>query len=161
MNMSKMGKTILDILPKIFGKKKAITLYIAYYPGITAADASPDLELTVDMNFQPVSTSREAAVQHVIDSLSLEDCVKLNADILTEDCLVFFEAFTFKKDDLVDIALIDGDAILCGDTFPIKLDGKKFSVDTEVYHIATMYIEHDPNTDGKIIKNLNLAKESK
>lgn len=137
-------KTLLDLdISKDILKKKKIKLYKAFI--LKDGD-----EMKVDVNSDLFSLSKEAAVQHLITSMTLEEANAL------ENTSINFAVFNFDKEELTKKPLlIDADEVYFNDdSLLVSLSNKLYKIDIIDEVVSEIEIDFNPTNEIKSITKI-------
>lgn len=137
-------KTLNDLdLSKDILKKKNIRLYKAF-------KLKEDDEMVINPAVDILSLSHEAAIQFMINDMSLEEAQGLENEIIN------FAVIEFKTDYLLPLSLLenDDDVYFNNDSLSISIRDKIYKISVEDKLVKEIDVEIDPKNEIKSIKNI-------
>lgn len=138
--------TIKDLdIPKEFLRKKKIPLYKAFI-------LKDGEEMNVDTDIDILSFTYEAAVQYMLNSMTMEEIDNLKGNYIN------FAIFTIDKSELTNKNLVlKEDAIYKDGSISITLSNKIYKVDVDDKHVDEIEVDTNPKNEIKVMKNIALS----
>lgn len=137
-------KTLNDLdLSKEILKKKNIRLYKAF-------KLKEDDEMIINPAVDVLSLSHEAAIQYMINDMSLEEAQGLANETIN------FAVIVFKTDYLLPLSLLenDDDVYFNNDSLSISIRDKIYKISVEDKVVKEIEVEINPKNEIKSIKNI-------